>query len=172
VREEVWCLKCKIQGHDKDHCPVFTNYVVAGGPIPLRPDAQARPSAEPTLWCAICQVAGKHMIFYCHLLQKFVQTPQQHFCNFCKSVGHDECNYHSYELMMDITLAYWVHGESRPPDQGVGGAQGKYQGCGRGQGGGEPGRDQGQVIYYNCGGPGHYVRDCPNLMHMSCRYCT
>lgn len=30
AREEVWCLKCKGQGHDKDHYPVFVNYVAVG----------------------------------------------------------------------------------------------------------------------------------------------
>lgn len=35
VCEEFWCLKCKIQGHDKDHYPVFANYVAGGGPMPL-----------------------------------------------------------------------------------------------------------------------------------------
>lgn len=38
-RKEVWCIKCKGQGHDKDHCPVFVNYLVRGGLIPLRPKA-------------------------------------------------------------------------------------------------------------------------------------
>jgi hypothetical protein len=28
--------------------------------MPLRPEAQAGPSAAPSLWCAICQVGGKH----------------------------------------------------------------------------------------------------------------
>lgn len=39
VHEEVWCIKCKGQGHDKDHCPVFTNYLVAGWPMPVRLEA-------------------------------------------------------------------------------------------------------------------------------------
>ena len=47
--EEAWCIKCKGQGHDKDHCPFFANYVVAGGPIPLRLEVQAGPAAAPTL---------------------------------------------------------------------------------------------------------------------------
>lgn len=93
AREEVWCLKCKGQGHDKDHCPVFVNYVVVGGPMPLQIEATAEPSAGSALWYAICQVARKHTTDNCHLLQKFVQTPQQLFCNFCQSVGHDEHNF-------------------------------------------------------------------------------
>ena len=50
--------------------------------MPLQLEAVAGPSVGPTLWCAICQVAGKHTTDNCHLLQKFVQTPQQLFCNF------------------------------------------------------------------------------------------
>jgi len=34
AREEVWCIKCKGQGHDKDHRPVFMNYLARGGPMP------------------------------------------------------------------------------------------------------------------------------------------
>lgn len=34
--EEVWCIKCKGQDHNKDHCPTFMNYVAGGGPISLR----------------------------------------------------------------------------------------------------------------------------------------
>ena len=39
VHEEVWCIKCKGQGHSKDHCLVFANYLVGGGPMPLRLEA-------------------------------------------------------------------------------------------------------------------------------------
>lgn len=49
VREQVWCLKCKGQGHDKDHCSVFENYIAKGGSMPLRPEAQAGPSVGPAL---------------------------------------------------------------------------------------------------------------------------
>lgn len=35
VHEEVWCLKCKNQGHDNDHFPVLENYMVGEGPMPL-----------------------------------------------------------------------------------------------------------------------------------------
>ena len=49
VHDEVWCVKCKGQGHDKDHCLVFANYLTRGGPIPLRPEAQVGPSTMPAL---------------------------------------------------------------------------------------------------------------------------
>lgn len=71
--EEVWCIKCKGQGHDKDHYLVFMNYLAEGGLMSLRLEAQARPSMVPTLWCAICQIGGKHTTYNCHLLQKYTQ---------------------------------------------------------------------------------------------------
>jgi len=74
----------------------------------LRPEAQARLRVGPELWCTICQVAGKHTIDNCHLLQTFIQTLQQQFYNFCRSISHDDCNCKSYELMMDKTPTYRV----------------------------------------------------------------
>ena len=70
TREEVWCIKCKGQGHDKDHCPLFMNYLVRRGPMPVILEAQARPSATPALWCVICQIGGKYATDNDHLLQK------------------------------------------------------------------------------------------------------
>jgi len=34
-----------------------------------------------------------------------------------------------------------------------------------------PGSCQGQLICFNCGGPGHYVWDCTNPTRVSCPYC-
>ena len=76
--------------------------------MPLRPEVQEVPSEAPTLWCAICQIVGKHAIDNYHLLQKYMQNSQQLFCNFCRSVGHDERTCRSYELMMDRTPTYRV----------------------------------------------------------------
>lgn len=115
AREEVWCIKFKGKGHDKDHCPVFANYLVGGGLMSLRPQAQARPSAASALWCAICQIGGKHTTDNCHMLQKYTQTSQQLFCNFCRTVGHDERTCRSYELMMDRTHTYRVQTETQAP---------------------------------------------------------
>jgi len=53
MHAEVWCLKCKIQGHDKDHYPIFVNYTTRGGIIPLRLEASTRLSMGVELWCAI-----------------------------------------------------------------------------------------------------------------------
>ena len=81
AHEEVWCIKCKGQGHDKDHYPVSVAYLIGGGPMPLRPEAQTGPSAAPVLQCAIFQVVETHKIDNCHLLQKYTQTLQQLFFN-------------------------------------------------------------------------------------------
>ena len=152
VHEEVWCVKCKGQGHDNDHCPVFVNYLTWGGTMLLRPEAQAGTSVVPALWCTIFQIGGKHATNNCHLLQKYTQNSQQLLCNFCRSVGHDEHTCRSYELMMDRTPAYRVQAETRPLDQNAGVARIRFQGHGRGRGGGGPGRGHRQLICYNCGG--------------------
>jgi len=83
----------------------------------LRQVAQVGPSTMATLSCAIFQIGGKHTIDDCHLLQKYMQNSQQLFYNFCRSVGHDECTYRSYELMMDQTPTYSVQAETQPLDQ-------------------------------------------------------
>lgn len=54
VCEEVWCLKCMRQGHDKDHCLVFANYITEGGMMPLRPKYQERSNMGLAL------LVGKH----------------------------------------------------------------------------------------------------------------
>ena len=35
ITQELWCIKCKAQGHTKDNCPVFVEYLVSGDPNPL-----------------------------------------------------------------------------------------------------------------------------------------
>jgi len=55
--------------------------------------------------------------------------------------------------MMDRSLTYWVQAEMRPLDQNAGMAQIGFQGRGRGQGRGGASRGQGQLIFYNYGGP-------------------
>ena len=129
--EEVWCIKCKGQGDDKDHCPVFANYLARVGPMLLRIEVQAGPSVAPALWCAIYQIGGKHTTDNCHLLQRYTQTPQQLFYNFCKSVGNAERTYCNYELMMDQTPAYMMQTKTRALDPDAGLACTGFQGRGR-----------------------------------------
>ena len=96
--------------------------------MPLRLEAQAGLSVTPALWCAICQIGGKHTMDNCHLLQKYTPTPQQLFCNFYRSVGHDKRTCHSYELMMDQTPAYRIQTETQGLDPAAGMARAGFQG--------------------------------------------
>ena len=32
IREEAWCTRCKTEGHSKEHCPVFAEYLASGAP--------------------------------------------------------------------------------------------------------------------------------------------
>lgn len=140
--------------------------------MPPRPKTQAKPSVAPTLWCAIYHIAKKYATNNCHLLQKYTQAPQQLFYNFCRSVGHDEHTFRSYDLMMDRTPTYRVQAEMWPLDQNAGMARTGFQGHGRGWGWGGRGRGHEKLIFYNCEGLGHYSHDFTNPMHPSCKYCT
>lgn len=172
VRAKVQCLKCKSQGHGKEHCPVFVKFITRGGPTPLRLEAPAGPSVGATLWCTIFQVARKDATDNCHLLQNFIQTQQQLFYDFCKFVGHDERYCHSSELIMERTPMYHMQVETRLPGQGVEGARGDYQGRGWGRRGGGPGRGREEVIFYNCGTLGHYTQEFQNQTWSSSQYCN
>ena len=97
--------------------------------MPLRPEAQEGPSMVRTLWCAICQIGGKYATYNCHLLQKHTQNSQQLFCNFCRSVGHDDHTCRSYELMMDLTPTCQVQVETWALDQNAGMVRTVFQGC-------------------------------------------
>lgn len=112
VHEEVWCIKCKGQGHHNDHYLIFTNYLTPRRPILLRPKAQAGLRTAPSHWCTIYQVGRKHNTNNYHLLQKFTESPQQLFFNFCRLVGRNEQEYRSYELLMDRTPAYRMRTEA------------------------------------------------------------
>jgi hypothetical protein len=57
------------------------------------------------------------------------KNSQQLFCNFCRSVGHDERTCRSYELMMDRTPTYRVQAETRPLDQNAGMARQDFRGA-------------------------------------------
>jgi len=90
VCTEDWGIKCKDKGHDKDDYPIYQNYLIVGGHVPLKPKSIVGSSARVSLWCDIFQIARKHVTDHCHLLQKFIQTQQHFFCTFYKLVGHDE----------------------------------------------------------------------------------
>jgi hypothetical protein len=46
-REDIRCIRCKSKGHDKEHYPLFQEYLASGAPIPLK---------QVTLpWCEVCR---------------------------------------------------------------------------------------------------------------------
>jgi len=57
--DDIWCIKCKTQGHDKDHCPLMQEYLGARAPNPLNQGAE--------VWCEICRNRG-HRPEDCYLL--------------------------------------------------------------------------------------------------------
>ena len=122
-------------------------------------------------WCEICKTNG-HRSQECHLLQKYVQTPKNLFCTFCKSVGHDENNWRAYELMMERTQDVYVMQSDQLNNNGNAqydqGRVGRGVFIGRGWNLGF-GRGRGQIICYHYGTPRHYARDCTNPT-TTCKY--
>ena len=35
AQEDLWCTKCRMDGHTKDNYPTFMNYITSGAPNPL-----------------------------------------------------------------------------------------------------------------------------------------
>ena len=99
VAQELWCTECKGQGHTKNNCPIFGEYLESGAPKPL---VQTQGP-----WCEICKTRG-HRPQECPLLQKYVQTPKNLYCNFCKLVGHDENNCRAYDLMVERNRDFFL----------------------------------------------------------------
>jgi hypothetical protein len=49
-REDVWYVRCRSEGHDKEHCPLFHEYLALGVSSPLK---------QVNLpWCDVCR--NKH----------------------------------------------------------------------------------------------------------------
>jgi hypothetical protein len=91
AHEEVWCTKCRIEGHSKEHCPVFKKYLPSSAPNPLLQIGG--------LWCEIYRQAG-HRSQDCHMLKKYTKTPKNLYCTFYSSVGHDDNHCCTLDLMM------------------------------------------------------------------------
>ena len=163
VREEVWCTKCRTEGHSREQCPIYGEYLGSGA---LNPLPQVR-----GLWCEICRTNG-HRPQGCPLLQKYVQTPKNLFCTFCKFVGHDDNNYRAYELTIERTQDVYAMQSLQQNnigttqyDQGRAGHVG-FRGRG---GGGEFSRGHEQINCYSCEQQGHYARDYTNPTTI-CKY--
>ena len=127
-REVVWCTHCQKEGHDREQCPMVGNYLNTGTPNPFNP---------AVLYCEIYRTTSQHHPKHCHLLQRYVQVPKNTYCKFCKSVGHNEDECHSYDLMREHTYdAYRVQNEVQGNDgygyRGGASNRGAFGGRGRG----------------------------------------
>jgi hypothetical protein len=90
-REDIWCIRCKSEDHDKDHCPLFHDYFSSGAPSSLK---------KFTLpWCEVCR--NRHHLGECYYMKKYVQTPTNIYFMFCKLVGHDDRICKAYDLMQE-----------------------------------------------------------------------
>ena len=101
--DDLWCTQCRANGHTKDTCPTFWNYLLSGAPNPL--------SYVGIPWCRIFQVYGYWNENY-EYMQKMVTKAESLYCTFCQSVGHDDKNFWPYELLQERTYdSYIVKGE-------------------------------------------------------------
>ena len=92
THEEVWCTYCKTEGHDREQCPAVRNYLNTGAPNPFNP---------AVLYCEICRTTSQHRPEDLYLLQRYVQVPKNPYCKFSKSVGHNEDECRSFDLMRE-----------------------------------------------------------------------
>jgi hypothetical protein len=101
-REDIWCVRCRPEGHDKEHYPLFHDYFSSGAPNPLK---------QVNLpWCKVCK--NRHCPGECYYMKKYVQTPTNLYCTFCKSVGHDDMVCRDYDLMHErLRDIYKIQGE-------------------------------------------------------------
>jgi hypothetical protein len=90
-REDVWCTFCKIKGHHKKECLNLAHYLEIGilNPLPL---------GEP--WCEICRTHG-HDPSHFPVMKNYQIVPKTIFCNFCKSVGHEDKDCRTLEMMKE-----------------------------------------------------------------------
>ena len=84
-----------MKGHTMDNCLTFMNYIVSSAPNPL--------NGHGIPWCCICQSRGHRDEDFLYL-QKFVGTPANLFCKFCKSVGHDEKDCRAHQFLKEKTV--------------------------------------------------------------------
>ena len=111
AHEDLWCTKCRTDGHTKDNCPTFMNYVPFGVPNPL--------NGHGLPWCHIFQSRGHHDED-CLYLQKILSTPADLFCKFCKLVGHEEKDYKAYQLLKENTVdTYLTKNDGQTQDDPV-----------------------------------------------------
>jgi hypothetical protein len=133
-REYIWCVRCRLEGHEKENFPLFNEHLASGAPISLN---------QVTLpWCEVCR--NKCRLGECYYMQKYVQTPINLYFTFCKFVGHDDMDCRAYDLMHErLRDIYKIQGEVQQegkttqynsPRRGNFNPRGGFRGRGRGGG--------------------------------------
>jgi hypothetical protein len=92
-REVVWCTTCRTKGHHNNECPTFLQYMTAGMPNLLTTGG---------LWCKIYKKPD-HDPYHCTMIRKYQTIPKSSYCNFYKSVGHNDKDCRTMELMRERT---------------------------------------------------------------------
>jgi hypothetical protein len=54
-------------------------------------------------WCEICKM-HRHDPYHCPMMHKYKIVPKSSYCNFLKSVGHDDKDCRTLDLMREISL--------------------------------------------------------------------
>ena len=101
--DELWCTRCHVDGHTKDTCLTFRNYLLSGALNPL--------SCGSVSFCRICQVYGNRHE-NCTYMHKMVMKLASLYCTFYRSVGNEDKDCWDYDLLQEWTYdAYLVKGE-------------------------------------------------------------
>jgi hypothetical protein len=166
-REDICCIRCKEEGHDKEICHLFNDYFTSGAPNPLKHDTLP--------FCEVCRT--RHRPGECYYMHKYVQTPTNIYCTFYKYMGYDEKDCRVYDLMHESSReAYRIQGELyqegnvaqfNSPGRLKFNPHGGFRGRGRGGG---MGQGRGKIIFYNWAQLGHLARDFQNPC-TTCNYC-
>jgi hypothetical protein len=93
-REYIWSVRCKLEGHNKEHFPLFHEYLASGASSPLKQDTLP--------WCKVCR--NRHHPGECYYMQKYVQTPTNLYFTLYNSLGHDDRDCRDYDLMHRISI--------------------------------------------------------------------
>jgi hypothetical protein len=92
-REVVWCTTCRTKGHHNNEFQTFVQYMEIGVPNPF-------PTGGP--WCDIYKT-HVHDSYNFSMMQKYQTIPKSSYFNFCKSVGHDDKDCRTMEMMRERT---------------------------------------------------------------------